>query len=102
MLNDSALEFAAAQARIVENETGYLPAVDDPRLKAGEVLFWLPVEGDGPLDDLLATGRTGDATIRAVVATTLYSLTRQNPSEGFEVIQSTLQRLAISLSVGNI
>lgn len=102
MLNESALEFAAAQARRIEDETGFPPAVDDPRLKAGEVLFWLPIEGDGPLDDLLARGRAGDATIRAVVATTLYSLTKQNPSEGFEVIQSTLQRLATSLSVGNL
>jgi hypothetical protein len=47
MLNESALEFAAAQARRIEDETGFPPAVDDPRLKAGEVLFWLPIEGDG-------------------------------------------------------
>lgn len=102
MLNESALESAAAQARIIQNETGYLPAVDDPRLKAGEVLFWLPIEGDGPLDDLLARGRAGEAVIRAVVAAALYALTKHNASEGFEVIQSTLQRLATSLSVGNL
>jgi tetratricopeptide (TPR) repeat protein len=102
MLNESALEFAAAQARIIENESGFLPAVDDTRLKAGEVFLWLPIEGDGPLDHLVAKGRAGDAVMRAVVAATLYSLTRDNPSEGFEVLQSTLQRLATSVSVGTL
>jgi hypothetical protein len=53
----------------IRGETGFPPAVDDPRLKAGEVLLWLPIEGDGPLEDLLERGRAGDATIRAVVAT---------------------------------
>src|SRR5262245_11161565 len=102
MLNESAFDSAVAQARIILEETGFLPAVDDPRLKAGEILFWLPIEGDDPLDDLVAKGDAGDAVTRAVVAATLYSLARDNPSEGFDDIRSALQRLAVSLSVGNL
>lgn len=99
MFNESAFESAAVQSHIIQKATGFLPAIDEPRLNAGEILFWLPIEGDSPLDDLMTKGHGGDPVARAVVAATLYSLKGNNPSDGFDTLCSALQNLAASLPV---
>lgn len=97
MLNESAFESAVVQARAIQGATGLLPAIDDPRLKAGEILFWLPIEGDGPLDDLAVRGHGGGPMARAVAAATLYSLKLNCPSDGFDTLRSALQNLAAAI-----
>jgi hypothetical protein len=86
MLNQSAFESAVVQARTIQDQTGFLPALDDPRLKGGEVLFWVPLEGEDPLDDLMAMQGENDGASRAVIASTLYSLKSDYPSEGLKLL----------------
>src|SRR5262245_22832197 len=97
MLNELAFESAVAEARTIQHQTGFLPALDDPRLKAREVLFWFPLEGEGPIEDLLDMQRETDGASRAVIAATLYSLASDNPAEGFETLESMLRRHVASI-----
>jgi hypothetical protein len=39
-VDESAFERAAVEARTIQEQTGFLPALDDPRLKAREILSW--------------------------------------------------------------
>jgi hypothetical protein len=102
MLNESTFESAVVQARSIQDDTGFLPALDDPRLKGREVLFWFPLEGEGPLDDLMALQRENDGATRAVIASTLYSLMSDNPSDGFDTLESALRRLVASIEVKDL
>lgn len=80
-VDELAFERAAVEARTIQEQTGFLPALDDPRLKVREILLWFPLEGDGPIDGLLRMQQPGDYATRAVVAATLYSLIGDNPYE---------------------
>lgn len=102
-VDESAFERAAVEARTIQEQTGFLPALDDPRLKAREILSWFPLEGDGPIDGLLRLHRPEDYATRAVVAATLYSLIGDNPSgDAYDTLASALQRLVACVAAKDL
>ncbi|MBI4266381.1 MAG: hypothetical protein HY657_18565 [Acidobacteria bacterium] len=102
-VDESAFERAAVEAGSIQEQTGFLPALDDPRLKAREILSWFPLEGDGPIDGLLRMHRPENYATRAVVAATLHSLISDNPSgDGYDTLASALQRLVASVAVKDL
>ncbi|HUE85830.1 MAG TPA: hypothetical protein VMO26_07095 [Vicinamibacterales bacterium] len=102
-VDESAFERAAVEARTIQDETGFPPALDDPRLNVREILFWFPFEGDGPIDGLLRMHQPEDYATRVVVAATLHSLIGDNPSgDGYDSLASALQRLVASVAVKDL
>jgi hypothetical protein len=103
MTDDIAFEAAEDEARAIQSQTGFPPALDDPRLNARSILFWLSIEGDGPLDDLIEKQHGKDHAARAVVGATLHVLMGDNPTgEAYDSLEDAFGRFVESVSIADL
>jgi len=74
MLDEPAFGESLETASRICGNTGFWPALDDPRLRVGEFAVWEAWDGFDQLDGLIEAQRSGEPALRVVVGATLWFL----------------------------
>ena len=93
MFDEEAFDRAVTAARSIHVETGFLPALDDPRVESEEFALWSDFDGDDTLDELIAVQSGDQPETRAAVGAGFYMMLRSNPvGSGFDRLLSAIHR----------